>query len=325
MMVEGGKNQLAQYMKQVSAALAIQMTARRYVARRRLRRLSQRSYVKFVDDQGAETWQNPRSGHLFFSKPLSLGDSDCGAPVKKPSGDQSLVVDCSICENVAHSTLFCEECDKHFCQSCFKMAHKNANKKNHTYIDLSLCVQCDYQVSSRRCDQCEDLYCDSCFNYVHRKGRLRLHTCVWVTDRCFVCENSAAKWVRAPPDENFKPTNFCTPCIRETYGEPIMYEKQGMNRVVIAQLPYVTKYKYTGCSVDEFRENKRRVAMRKVRKSVLFNEIPLLSIYVVLERNLKRLTGAFYKFTKKINLILLHTFKFAQYSCNLNSTRRDAL
>lgn len=120
--------------------------------------------------------------------------SDCGAAIKNPTEDNSCVINCSVCEDQNYSTCYCNDCDVPYCSNCFEISHRGGQRKSHLRIDMSMCVQCGFQASTKACDQCQDHFCDSCYDHLHRKGRLAIHTFKWLVDSCESCLRLRARW-----------------------------------------------------------------------------------------------------------------------------------
>lgn len=200
--------------KQFLAVFKIQQVFRMYRSRRRVTRVAQTVYVKYIDDLARFYWRHKYTKANTYEKPRSLRQQDCGAPIKTPHVNESCAIDCSVCEDVNFSTLFCDECDTTFCEPCFAMGHRGGNRKGHTKISLAMCVQCDFQICTKTCEQCLDSFCDSCCKYAHRKGRLRIHTFKWLVTKCEMCHDLRGKWRLAVPEERYRPASLCTACLQ---------------------------------------------------------------------------------------------------------------
>ena len=176
------------------AANKIQGMIRGFIGRRQLMRMAQILYCKYVDPESQMPyWYNSRTKASFWKKPRLLGKLDCGMPIMMPSEAEMYDVQCSVCITES-SRFFCDECDDSMCGKCFAKVHRRGVRAKHTRLDLTLCIQCDFQAGTKLCVQCKDSYCDNCFKIMHKKGRLRLHIYHWQVDACMSCQDRAAKW-----------------------------------------------------------------------------------------------------------------------------------
>jgi hypothetical protein len=267
--------------KQNKAAAVIQSMGRSWLGRLLLIRMAQRMYVKYMDsaqNPPREYWFNPRTGHAMWTKPLLLGDKDCGAATKVPEPDEGFEVYCGICVEQT-AVLRCEDCDEphSYCSSCYNDTHASESRRVHCHLEYSRCVQCDFQMSSRLCDQCGDLYCDTCYNYMHRKGRYRIHTFTWTTPMCTICEQRAAQWERRTEDTDFVPVHACVPCLKATYGEDPTNDDEELG---LPAMPWLKRLDYLGHSVVQHRAAVAAARRRKeieeldaLRKEIRFNKV----------------------------------------------------
>ena len=238
-------------------ATRIQTLIRHFLGRRRITRMAQSVYSKFVDDETeAVYWYNPRTGNAFWTKPKMLGALDCGMPIRMPHADEQYVVVCfSGQEKTAN--VYCDECDYAYCSSCFTTAHRGGKRKGHHDMHLDMCVQCDFQVATKLCVQCKDLFCESCYKNVHSKGRLRLHISQWVTDTCEECGQRAARWTQHEMKNNTGLFHWCLPCFRDNFHtEP---------RTTSENSFFLRPYNFQGKSVRDFRGQR---AADEVRRQV---------------------------------------------------------
>ncbi|KAE9107847.1 hypothetical protein PF006_g21009 [Phytophthora fragariae] len=169
------------------AAVVLQTQARRFLARRELRRRMQATYEKFLDPTwGLPYWMNPRSGYSTWHKPRMLGAEDVQCePVPFPPPERTLKAPCNgrkDCDRCAEWV--CYDCDEFFCVECFGEFHKSkailensANDKEepldasqesekddedtqppvnreHELERLLICGLCKFQLASRRCLDC---------------------------------------------------------------------------------------------------------------------------------------------------------------------------
>ena len=239
-------------------AMRIQTLIRHFLGRRRITRMAQSVYSKFIDDETeAVYWYNPRTGNAFWTKPKMLGLLDCGMPIRMPHVDEQYVVVCFSCQEKT-ANVYCDECDFAYCSSCFTTAHRGGKRRGHHDMHLDMCVQCDFQVATKLCVQCKDLFCESCYKNVHSKGRLRLHISTWVTDTCEECGQRAARWTQHEMKNNTGQFQWCLPCFRDAYQtEPRISRENSF---------FLRPYNFQGKSVRDFRgkrasdEAKRKVA-----------------------------------------------------------------
>ena len=176
------------------AAKKIQGMMRGFIGRRQLMRMAQILYCKYIDpDSQMPYWYNSRTKASFWKKPRLLGKLDCGIPILMPSDAEMYDVPCTVCITES-AVFFCDECDDSMCGMCFTKVHRRGVRAKHTKLDLTLCIQCDFQAGTKGCIQCKDSYCDNCFKIMHKKGRLRLHIFHWQVDACMSCQDRAAKW-----------------------------------------------------------------------------------------------------------------------------------
>lgn len=149
----------------LNAVKLIQSVVRMFVYKRRALRKAQLVYMKYIDPkEKREYWFNPKTMASMWTKPRLLGHLDCGMPIMLPTAKEEFVVLCNICLTKT-STCFCDECNEPMCNQCFVDYHKAGQRNLHTRIDLTTCVQCEYQIGSHYCCLCDDSYCDTCFKY----------------------------------------------------------------------------------------------------------------------------------------------------------------
>ena len=132
---------------------------------------------------------------------------------------------------------------------CFNNSHKGGVRKSHTKLSLSMCIQCEFQISTKRCEQCEDDFCDSCCKHSHRAGRLRIHTFKWLVVKCENCQELRAKWDFCNPDENYRPVPLCNACLEIR-----------ISRISYNCSEFITLRKHSGAIVDEYRSEKTKQA-----------------------------------------------------------------
>ena len=213
--------------KRIASSIVIQAYSRRYLGRRRGIRLSQKMYLKYIDnDSNVPFWTNSHSGTSFWTKPLLLRELDCGDGIKLPEEQEQYTPSCCECsENTA--ACFCEQCNALYCHTHFGAVHTSGVRKTHDCITLEMCVECTFQAPTKRCLTCDELYCDTCFAFVHRRGRSRLHTFNWVTFNCYYCEDRAAHWRRIDTWNGYVEEFICTvdfwkefDCDPKTYVDP---------------------------------------------------------------------------------------------------------
>lgn len=209
--------------RQYAAITRIQALIRRFLAQRRVTRLAQTLYSKFVDGESeADYWFNPRTQRSHWTKPSLLGALDCGLAVRMPKPEEMFTISCSVCEKVT-ATCYCQQCDAPMCTGCFAKNHRAGQRKTHEHLLIDNCVQCDFQIGTRYCQTCKDIFCDSCFRYMHKKGRLRFHACLRYCPVCDNCEERSAQWKEMNTMGLVSVKNWCTVCYREQFqSEPVV-------------------------------------------------------------------------------------------------------
>ena len=255
--------------KQFLAVFKIQMLFRRYNARRKLQRQAQMIYIKYLDDNHQVYWKHTINKNKVYEKPLSLGKVDCGNPVQYPDEDESCVIDCSVCEKDDYAVLYCIECDAPYCKKCFTTTHKGGSRKDHVSVQLSMCIECDFQVATKMCEQCKDPFCDSCYKHIHRKGRLMIHTYNWICASCEVCHKFRARKTLTLPEDDGYSTSYCGGCFRKRCEEMNnQYGYDGIEYDYCAQ--FTTNVKYTGTHVDKYKEEKygHQLLIEKTRQEM---------------------------------------------------------
>ena len=226
-----------------AAATRIQVAMKGFLGRRRITRMAQLLYNKYVDkDSGAPFWYNPRTKNSFWRKPRLLSTRDCGIPILMPSEDEAYDILCCGCANEP-ANVYCNECDEGQCFSCFRRIHARGARSKHTQLPFTKCVLCDYQAGTRYCVKCDDAFCDTCFSSMHAKGRLRLHIFTWQCDPCPSCERRAVKWVWTDPYDGAA-TSLCGVCYTEGYGKP-------------QRSAHLKRYKFQGKCVIDYKAEKR--------------------------------------------------------------------
>jgi hypothetical protein len=259
------------------AATVIQNMIRTFLGRIHIMKMAQAIYTKYVDvDTGGVYWYNPRTKAAFWSKPGLLGTRDCGNPIQLPSPDEQHVVLCNTCDpaqegGCSGAQLFCDDCEDIFCMDCFEVSHRSANKRDHLRIQLTLCVQCDFQAGSRYCLQCKDTFCDACYKSIHRKGRLSLHVYDHYTEQCGVCGERSAQWSRNDNDGTGITTHYCIVCYKQSFGlRPNVGDHDEGDEITPYNTdnaddtqPCVCRFEFKGKSVTDFRGARDREAKEK--------------------------------------------------------------
>jgi len=206
--------------RRLAGSIVIQSIVRLFIHRRRVVRLAQLVYKKYIDaKEKREYWFNPLTKCSFWGKPALLMHLDCGSAIMLPTSQEEFVVLCNMCMSRS-ANAFCLECAESMCKQCFESTHKAGKRASHVMLPQTICVQCEYQVGSKFCLSCDDAYCDTCFKYMHRKGRLKLHTFKWMCPCCDECEDRAVQWDRAAPADNYVVHSFCTVCVWKKFGNP---------------------------------------------------------------------------------------------------------
>ena len=180
------------------------------------------------------------------------------------------------------ATIFCDDCENQkqdalYCQECFEVSHRSQAKRDHMKILLTLCVQCDFQAGTRFCVQCQDTFCDSCYKHVHRKGRLSLHIWDPYTQQCDVCGDRSAQWSRSENDGTGIVKHFCVVCYKDTFGLHRNYgdgdegddiQPYNEDNSEGQGVPSVSRFKFQGYSVKQFRGARDKAAREADREDV---------------------------------------------------------
>mmetsp|Transcript_9073 Transcript_9073/g.20463 ORF Transcript_9073/g.20463 Transcript_9073/m.20463 type:complete len:1632 (-) Transcript_9073:54-4949(-) len=243
--------------RQTTAAGKMQGVVRSFLGRKRIIRLAQSMYTKFIDGETeAEYWTNPRTNSSFWSKPPLLGAYDCGVATRMPVEEERLIVTCRTCD-ARTATCFCAQCDEPFCTMDYAMAHRSGHRKQHEHLLIEQCVQCEFQLGVRYCVSCKDSYCDSCFVVMHRKGRMRFHVVQRTCPVCEQCGALAAQWTEMlGAQASGKLTkDWCNRCYRVEYGTP-----------PASYPPTLVRIPFLGKSVKEYRERKEEEARKNAVK-----------------------------------------------------------
>lgn len=145
-----------------------------------------RSIVKkYVDpDCGLPYWYNPQSGAVTWKKPVLLGTEDVDDTITLPSQGLEWTVLCGKCTHLS-ANVYCNA--NFFCDECFEKKEDSGEMKGMERARLDMCIECGYQIATRRCEQCNDDYCDSCFASKHRRGRLMHHSWKGHVKMCEYC------------------------------------------------------------------------------------------------------------------------------------------
>lgn len=231
---------------------------RGYLARRKCVRLSQTIYSKYLDaDTKAIFWCNSRLGTSHWYKPKLLRELDCGDAIKMPTQDEQYTPFCTDC-NTNYASIFCDDCDRLWCESCYNSYHKSGQRKLHHPIQLDMCIECKFQVPTKQCIPCDEIYCDTCFHYAHRRGRSRLHTYRWVTQHCDICEIRAAHFRHIDSWNLYQEVLYCTVCYKENWGDPYTEDPTGQYGTYPVQ--------YYGPSVIQYRKKKYEEEMKRKKQ-----------------------------------------------------------
>jgi hypothetical protein len=84
------------------ASTTIQCLVRRFLGGRRIVRIAQTVYTKFLDGESdREYWSNSRTGNSFWTKPGLLGRFDCGMATRMPTKDEVFQVQCQVCAELS--------------------------------------------------------------------------------------------------------------------------------------------------------------------------------------------------------------------------------
>jgi hypothetical protein len=84
-----------------NSANCIQRCIRGFLGRRRIVRIAQAMYTKFLDGEtDREYWCNTRTGNSFWTKPVLLGRFDCGMATRMPKQDEVFQVTCQVCNEL---------------------------------------------------------------------------------------------------------------------------------------------------------------------------------------------------------------------------------
>lgn len=75
------------------------------------------------------------------------------------------------------AVLFCDQCKDLFCRDCFTRLHSKGRRQQHrrTWVELTMCAECQDAYALFHCTQCSDVYCRDCFQEWHIRGGRRNH------------------------------------------------------------------------------------------------------------------------------------------------------
>lgn len=264
------------------ASKEIQKVIRGFLGRRRVKRMAQGMYTKFIDGgTEREYWCNPRTNVSYWSKPKLLGEFDCGMATRMPSEEERYAVTCTQCDTTT-ATCFCVQCDEPFCTMCYAMGHRAGHRKHHAHLLIDNCVQCEFQVGTRYCASCQDTYCDSCYAHMHKRGRLRFHTMERNCEPCEVCNDLSAQWdetLMPGPDNNFKQHKlWCSRCYKDEHGllpkdvppqkPPVLSRISFFGKKVKVHKEQQEQAKRLAEIANSFENRKKELAKLKVEKAV---------------------------------------------------------
>jgi hypothetical protein len=162
----------------------IQSAARRFLSRRRVRKLAKEVLVKYVPHLQTPYYFNPRTGVKSFERPKILGPGEDCYSLAVPEKGLENVVYCYQC-NYRLAVLYCQQCEDSMCAVCFKSLHFKGAKAGHSSCKIPHCSYCAYQIATKSCITCvthapapgsvqaskavfaRGLYCDTCFLHEH--------------------------------------------------------------------------------------------------------------------------------------------------------------
>lgn len=95
---------------------------------------------------------------------------------------------------------------------CDAQFYSKGKKANAERVDIDVCIECAFQIASKRCDLTEDAYCDTCYSCTHQKGVYRKATWTPLVDMCENDCKRAAQWKC-----DFDGKSYCKPCFTNTF------------------------------------------------------------------------------------------------------------
>lgn len=248
--------------QEIALRQAVQVVQRLWRARKGLKatvQLMQSVVKKYVDPaSGLPYWYNPKSGAVTWKKPTLLGDKDVDDTIVLPDRNLEWTVLCGKC-NILSANFSCNAlsthfgCPSFFCESCLQ-GEKIFEEVEKAKIQL--CVECGYQIASRRCEQCSDDYCDSCFASKHRRGRLMHHSWLPHVQMCEYCY-PAVTATSARVTSYIDGRSTCKQCFQNHTGQEAII---GVN---CAEYPLYTDGMK---KIDDKRAKKREIAAKERAK-----------------------------------------------------------
>lgn len=184
-----------QHEEEWKAAVRLQKCFRQFRARLCYFRIVRSTFVCYNDlELDLPYWMNPRTGYTTWTKPSILGTAEVDNVISVPPIRHQFVIYCERCETYGVSK-YCNECEELQCKACFESFHQKGSRATHTATAIDQCVNCQFQVASRKCKGCVgDCFCDTCFEQLHKKPGLANHEVELLLPFCQICNNRAARY-----------------------------------------------------------------------------------------------------------------------------------
>ena len=243
--------------KQAGAALFIQTRFRQFRARQKYFRMVRSTFACYKDiELDVPYWMNPRTGFTSWTKPSILGAAEVDNVILVPPIRHQFVVYCERCETYGVRE-FCIECEELQCKSCFEDFHKKGSRATHSSITVEQCVNCLFQVASRRCKGCKnDCYCDICWENLHKKVNVKDHAFDLLLELCQVCTSRAARYSEGG-------YQCCSYCLENSFG--VSTEE----RVPMALHTLAMERERTAREVQQQKQAQEQLANLRERERVL--------------------------------------------------------
>ncbi|GMH77772.1 hypothetical protein TrST_g13860 [Triparma strigata] len=213
--------------KKLWALTVIQRVWRNALSRTRLRKLALQRYQKIIDEHHGNQvyYYNVKTGAAMWKKPVFLGRYDIANPIKLPTDDRIFKKTCDLCARVASSWYDIND-DESFCDDCHEQVHSKGRRVTNVCVKIDNCIQCEFQVASKKCVQCRDLYCDTCYFDQHKKGMLQKHYFDEVQSHCVVCRQYVA--LLKVDDGSGVEHNYCKVCYKKEHPNDPQFQQDNV-------------------------------------------------------------------------------------------------
>ncbi len=221
--------------KKLKSLYIIQRSWRCALARYNMRQFALSSYQKIVDEHhgGQVYYFNVKTGNASWKKPIFLGKYDIDNPINMPADDRLYKMTCDFCAKVS-ATWYDIEDSEYLCDDCNEIVHSKGRRMNNHCVEVNNCVQCEFQVGTKKCVQCTDLYCDTCYFDQHKKGMLQKHFFDEVQTHCNVCKNYVALLMVQPGNEA-----LCKPCYKNKFPWDKTFSQNNQNGFAVSPFEHV--------------------------------------------------------------------------------------